>query len=119
MTTTLSLLLLGCTCITSAHPHYPRTTPRPPDRNQPIATDRDDPRCAYIQAPTTVLSHPCRHLESSIWDMTADLENSDGSKHFLQRYRTRLAKENACLAELLEEEAQARHTAQAAKMDGV
>ena len=46
-----------------------------------------------------------RHVESSIWDMTADLENSDGSKHFLQQYRTRLAKENVRLAELLQEEA--------------
>jgi myosin heavy chain 9/10/11/14 len=60
-----------------------------------------------------------RHLESSIRDMTADLDNSDGSKHFLQQYRTRLAKENARLAELLEEEAQARRTAEAAQMDGV
>ena len=25
----------------------------------------------------------CRHLESLTWDMTANLENSDGSKHFL------------------------------------
>jgi myosin protein heavy chain len=60
-----------------------------------------------------------RHLETSIRDMTVDLENSDGSKQFLQQYRTRLAKENARLAELLEEEAQARRTAEAAQMDGV
>jgi myosin protein heavy chain len=60
-----------------------------------------------------------RHLETSIRDMTADLENSDGSKQFLQQYRIRLAKENARLAELLEEEAQARRTAEAAQMDGV
>lgn len=60
-----------------------------------------------------------RHLETSIRDMTADLENSDGSKQFLQQYRARLAKENARLAELLEEEAQARRTAEAAHMDGV
>ena len=60
-----------------------------------------------------------QHLESLIRDMTADLENSDGSKHILQQYRTRLAKENARLAELLEEEAQARRTAEAAQMDGV
>ena len=60
-----------------------------------------------------------RHLESSIRDMTADLENSDGSKHFLQQYRTRLAKENARLAELLKEETQARRTAETAQMDDV
>ena len=57
-------------------------------------------------------------MESSIWDMTADLENSDGSKHFLQQYQMCLAKENVRLTELLEEEAQARRTAQAALTDG-
>jgi myosin protein heavy chain len=46
--------------------------------------------------------------------MTVDLENSDGSKHFLQQYRSRLAKENARLAE----EAEACRTAEAAQMDG-
>lgn len=60
-----------------------------------------------------------RHLEISIREMTSDLENSDGSKQFLQNYRARLAKENARLAELLEEETQARHSAEAAQMDGV
>jgi len=60
-----------------------------------------------------------RHLETSIRDMTSDLENSDGSKQFLQQYRGRLAKENARLAELLEDEAQARRAAEAAQIDGV
>jgi len=50
--------------------------------------------------------------------MTADLNNSDGSKQ-LQQYQTCLAKKNACLAELLKEQAQACRTAQAAQMDGV
>lgn len=59
------------------------------------------------------------HLETSIREMTSDLENSDGSKQFLQQYRARLAKENAKLAELLEEEAEARRTAEAAQVDGV
>ena len=57
-----------------------------------------------------------QHLESSIWDVTANLENSDGSKHFSQQYQTRLAKENVRLAELLEEEAQAHHITQAVQM---
>jgi myosin heavy chain 9/10/11/14 len=60
-----------------------------------------------------------RHLEASIRDITADLENSDGSKQFLQQYRARLSKENARLAELLRDEAQARQAAEAAQMEGV
>ncbi|KAJ3931027.1 MAG: nonmuscle myosin heavy chain b [Lentinula lateritia] len=59
------------------------------------------------------------HLETSIREMTADLENSDGSKQFLQQYRSRLAKENKRLAELLEEEAEARRSAEAAQIDGI
>lgn len=60
-----------------------------------------------------------RHLETSIRDMTADLENSDGSKQFLQQYRSRLSKENTRLAELLKEEAEARRAAEAAQVDGI
>ncbi|KAG6878458.1 hypothetical protein C0993_006298 [Termitomyces sp. T159_Od127] len=60
-----------------------------------------------------------RHLETSIREMTSDLENSDGSKQFLQQYRARLSKENARLAELLEQEAEARRVAEAAQIDGV
>ena len=61
-----------------------------------------------------------QHLESLIQNMTTDLENSDRSKHFLRQYWTCIAKEseNARLPELLEEEAQARRTAEAAQMDG-
>ncbi|KAJ4498393.1 hypothetical protein C8R41DRAFT_757619 [Lentinula lateritia] len=59
------------------------------------------------------------HLETSICEMTADLENSDGSKQFLQQYRSRLAKENKRLAELLEEEAEACRLAEAARIDGI
>ncbi|KAG6866166.1 hypothetical protein C0991_008120 [Blastosporella zonata] len=60
-----------------------------------------------------------RHLETSIREMMSDLENSDGSKQFLQQYRSRLSKENARLGELLEEEAEARRAAEAAQIDGV
>jgi myosin protein heavy chain len=60
-----------------------------------------------------------RHLETSLREMTADLENSDGSKQFLQQYRSRLTKENTRLAELLEEEAEARRAAESAQIDGV
>lgn len=60
-----------------------------------------------------------RHLETSIREMLAELENSDGSKQFLQQYRARLSRENAKLAELLQEEAEARRTAEAAQVDGI
>ncbi|KAK0432867.1 hypothetical protein EV421DRAFT_1454049 [Armillaria borealis] len=60
-----------------------------------------------------------QHLEASIRDMTADLENSDGSKQSLQTYRARLAKENVRLGELLREEAEARRAAESAQVDGI
>lgn len=60
-----------------------------------------------------------QHLESSLHDLTSDLDNSDGSKQFLERTRARLSRENARLAELLEEEAEARRTTESAKTDGV
>lgn len=60
-----------------------------------------------------------QHLESSLREMTADLNNSDGSKQSLQDYRSRLAKENARLAELIQEEAEARRAAEAAQIGGV
>jgi myosin protein heavy chain len=60
-----------------------------------------------------------QHLEMALHDLTADLDNSDGSKQYLEKTRSRLARENARLAELLEEEAEARRTTESAKMDGV
>ncbi|KDR70292.1 hypothetical protein GALMADRAFT_128012 [Galerina marginata CBS 339.88] len=60
-----------------------------------------------------------RHLEASVRDLTAQLDNSDGSKHFLEQYKARLLKENARLSELLKEEAEARRTAEGARIDGV
>lgn len=59
-----------------------------------------------------------RHLETSIREMLAEL-NSDDSKQSLQQYRARLSRENAKLTELLQEEAEARRTAEAAEVDGV
>jgi len=60
-----------------------------------------------------------RHLEITIQSLMADLESSDGSLPSLQRYRDRLSRENVRLRELLEEETQARRTAQAAQVGGV
>jgi myosin protein heavy chain len=60
-----------------------------------------------------------QHLESSLRELTSDLDKSDGSKQSIQAYRSKLAKENSRLGELLDEEAEARRTAEAAQMDGV
>ncbi|KAH9914424.1 nonmuscle myosin heavy chain b [Fomitopsis serialis] len=60
-----------------------------------------------------------QYLEQSLREMTAEFENSDGSKQSLEQYRARLAKENARLAELLEDEAEARRAAEAAQLNGV
>jgi myosin heavy chain 9/10/11/14 len=60
-----------------------------------------------------------QHLEASLREITAEFETNDGSKQSLQAHRSRLAREKARLAELLEEEAEARRTAEAAQMDGV
>ena len=59
------------------------------------------------------------HLEGLLREMTAELENSDGSQQSLERYRNRLAKEKARLAELLEDEAEARRAAEAAQLQDV
>lgn len=60
-----------------------------------------------------------QHLESALREMTADLENSDGSKQSLQEHRTKLARENSRLSELMREEAEARRAAEASQMDGI
>ncbi|KZT64665.1 nonmuscle myosin heavy chain b [Daedalea quercina L-15889] len=60
-----------------------------------------------------------QYLEQSLREMTAELSSSDGSKQSLEQYRARLAKENARLAELLEDEAEARRAAEAAQVNGV
>lgn len=59
-----------------------------------------------------------RHLEASLQDAMSGLEASDGSKESINAYRAQLARENARLAELLEEEATARHTAESAQIGG-
>jgi myosin heavy chain 9/10/11/14 len=60
-----------------------------------------------------------QHLEASLRELTADLENSDGSKQSLQQYKARLAKENSRLNELLEDEAEARRHAEVAQLNGI
>lgn len=60
-----------------------------------------------------------QHLEASIRTLTAELDKSDGSKQSLERYKAHLVQENSRLSELLEEEAEARRTAEASQIDGV
>ncbi|OBZ78198.1 Myosin-11 [Grifola frondosa] len=91
--------------------------PRTSDRQAQINTLRHQVQVLELQIATSARIR--QYLEGSLRDMTAELENSDGSKQSLERYRARLAKENARLKELLEEEAEARRAAQAAQLDGV
>jgi myosin heavy chain 9/10/11/14 len=60
-----------------------------------------------------------QHLESCLREMTVDLENSDGSKAYLEKTRGRLARENARLAELIEEEAATRRNTDSAQLKDV
>ena len=60
-----------------------------------------------------------RHLEASLRDLSADLETLDGSKQSLQSYKAKMAKENARLGELLNDEAQARRVSEANHLDGL
>ena len=90
-------------------------SPRTPDRQ--VSALKQHVQVLEIQMAAS--ERVRRHLETSIREMTADLENSDGSKQFLQQYRARLSKENARLAELLEEEGEARRAAEASQVSGV
>lgn len=60
-----------------------------------------------------------QHLESCLHEMTVDLENSDGSKAYIEKTRTRLSRENARLAELIEEEANTRRSSDSAQYKDV
>ncbi|KAF5348932.1 hypothetical protein D9757_015254, partial [Collybiopsis confluens] len=93
----------------------PRDAPRTSD-SQVIALKQQVQVLELQMAASERVRH---HLETSIREMTADIENSDGSKQFLQQYRSRLANENKRLGELLEEEAEARRSAEAAQIDGI
>lgn len=91
--------------------------------NQPRTTDKQvtalKQQVQVLEIQMAASERVRRHLETSIREMTADLENSDGSKQFLQQYRARLAKENARLSELLQEEADARRAGQTAQIGDV
>jgi myosin heavy chain 9/10/11/14 len=93
----------------------PPATPRAPDKQ--VAALKQQVQVLEIQMAAS--ERVRRHLETSLREIMADLENSDGSKQFLHQYRSRLTKENKRLAELLEEEAEARRAAESAQIDGV
>ncbi|KAF8629720.1 hypothetical protein AX15_003315 [Amanita polypyramis BW_CC] len=119
----------------SPSPSVVATPTKPSAKSTTATTERDpgasrftvlDKEVAALKGQVQILeiqmaaSQRVRHyLENTIREITAELENSDGSKQFLHQYRSRLSKENARLAELLEEEAQARRAAENAQIDGV
>ncbi|KAI0954365.1 hypothetical protein AcV7_007621 [Taiwanofungus camphoratus] len=91
--------------------------PRTPDRQAQVNALKHQVQVLELQMAASTRVR--QYLEASLRDMTAELENSDGSKQSLEQYRARLARENSRLAELLEDEAEARRAAEAAQMSGI
>lgn len=91
--------------------------PRTPDRHAQVDKLRQQVQALELQMAASTRIR--QYLETSLREVTEELQNSDGSKQSFEACRARLAKENARLAELLEEEAEARRAAQAAQLDGV
>ncbi|EJD07825.1 nonmuscle myosin heavy chain b [Fomitiporia mediterranea MF3/22] len=90
--------------------------PRTPDHHQ---VDRLKQQVQVLELQMAASDRVRRHLEASLRDLTAELESLDGSKQSLQSYKARMAKENARLGELLNDEAQARRTSEASHLDGL
>ncbi|KAI0828577.1 nonmuscle myosin heavy chain b [Trametes gibbosa] len=95
----------------------PTEIPRTPERHAQVDKLRQQVQALELQMAASQRIR--QYLETSLREMTEELQNSDGSKQSFESYRARLAKENAKLAELLQEEAEARRAAQAAQLDGV
>lgn len=94
-----------------------RDPPRTPDKQAQVNALKQEVQLLELQmAASTRVRH---HLEALLRDMTAELENSDGSKQSLEQYRARLAREKARLQELLEDEAEARRATEAAQLQDV
>ena len=87
------------------------------DRNAQVANLKQQVQILELQMAASTRVR--QYLETSLRELTAELEKTDGSKQSLEQYRVRLSKENARLMELLEEEAEARRVAEAAQLDGV
>lgn len=94
--------------------------------SQPAEPPRPDAQTAQLQHQVQALElriiasdRVRQHLEASLRELTVDLENSDGSKHSLEKHRAKVARENNRLAELLNQEAEARRVSSASQMDGI
>jgi myosin protein heavy chain len=94
--------------------------------SQPAEPSRPDAQSAQLQHQLQALElrivasdRVRQHLEASLRELTADLENSDGSKQSLEKHRAKIARENNRLAQLLNEEAEARRASEASQMDGI
>jgi myosin heavy chain 9/10/11/14 len=105
----------------------PNGAVRPRDERSSAASPRkSDAQVAALKQQVQVLElrmaasqRVRQHLEASIQALTAELDGSDGSKQFFEQFRQRLARENGRLAELIEDESEARRHAEAAQLDGV
>ncbi|TFK47329.1 nonmuscle myosin heavy chain b [Heliocybe sulcata] len=100
---------------TPIHPMTTGDVPRAPDKQVNALRQH----VQVLELRIAVSDRVRQHLESSLRELTADLESSDGSVESLQQYRARLARENARLAELLREEAEARQSAESTQIDNV
>ncbi|CCM01260.1 uncharacterized protein FIBRA_03309 [Fibroporia radiculosa] len=96
-----------------SHPDSSRSS----DRQSQVNVLKDQIQILEIQIAAS--SRVRQYLEASMRELTSELENMDGSKQSLERYRARLSKENARLGELLEDEAEARRAADAAQLHGI
>ncbi|KAI0780379.1 hypothetical protein BD413DRAFT_718 [Trametes elegans] len=95
----------------------PTEIPRTPERRAQVDKLRQQVQALELQMAASQRIR--QYLETSLREVTEELQNSDGSKQSVEACRARLAKENAKLAELLQEEAEARRAAHAAQLDGV
>lgn len=95
----------------------PTEIPRTPDRQKQVDKLRQQVQALELQMAASARIR--QYLETSLREVTEELQNSDGSKQSIESCRARLSKENARLTELLKEEAEARRAAEAAQLDGV
>ncbi|CDO73933.1 hypothetical protein BN946_scf185016.g90 [Trametes cinnabarina] len=95
----------------------PTEIPRTPDRHAQVDKLRQQVQALELQMAASQRIR--QYLETSLREVTEELQINDGSKQSMEACRARLAKENAKLSELLQEEAEARRAAHAAQLDGV
>ncbi|KAG8835466.1 hypothetical protein FRC17_003033 [Serendipita sp. 399] len=93
----------------------PSDLPRTPDKN----TIQLKQQVQALELRIVASDRVRQHLEAALRDLSLDLEHSDGSKQSLQAHRSKIARENARLAELLNQEAEARQASESAQVDGI